>query len=83
MSYQIKFTHDSKLDYDGLDNSQKLQIRKSLRKLEEIGLNAGQPLKGKLVDCRKIKHRKLGLRVIFRQSDLGVEIIEIVVIGKK
>lgn len=30
-----------------------------------------------------MKHKKLGLRVIFKQSDLGIEIIEIVVIGKR
>lgn len=83
MSYQIKYTHDSKKDYEKLDNSQKLQVRKSLKKLEELGLYAGQPLRGKLADCKKIKHKKLGLRVLFKQSDLGIEIIEIVVIGKR
>lgn len=83
MSYQIKYTHASKKDYEKLDNSQKLQVRKSFKRLEEFGLHAGQPLKGKLADCKKIKHKKLGLRVIFKQSDLGVEIIEIVVIGKR
>jgi mRNA interferase RelE/StbE len=36
-----------------------------------------------LWDCRKLKHKKLGLRVIFRQSSEGIEIIEIVVIGKR
>lgn len=30
-----------------------------------------------------MKHKKLGLRVIFKQSDLGIEIIEIVVIDKR
>ncbi|HIB1903641.1 TPA: type II toxin-antitoxin system RelE family toxin [Enterococcus faecium] len=83
MSYQIKYTHASKKDYEKLDNSQKLQVRKSLKKLEELGLQAGQSLRGKLADCKKIKHKKLGLRVIFKQSDLGIEIIEIVVIGKR
>ncbi|MGX7211790.1 type II toxin-antitoxin system RelE family toxin [Enterococcus innesii] len=81
MSYKIKFTPASKKDYDKLDNSQKLQVRKSLQRIEEFGLDTGQPLKGKLADCKKMKHKKLGLRVIFKQSDLGIEIIEIVVIG--
>ena len=31
---------------------------------------------------RKLKHRKLGLRVIFRNPEAGIEIIEIVAIGK-
>ena len=46
-------------------------------------MNTGQELHGKLWDCRKLKHKKLGLRVIFRQSDLGIEIIEIVAVGKR
>ena len=83
MSYKIKFTPASKKDYDKLDNSQKLQVRKSLQRIEEFGLSTGQPLKGKLADCKKMKHKKLGLWVIFIQSDLGIEIIEIVVIGKR
>ncbi len=32
MSYKIKFTPASKKDYDKLDNSQKLQVRKSLQR---------------------------------------------------
>jgi mRNA interferase RelE/StbE len=54
-----------------------------LIKIEENGMNTGQPLYGVLWDCRKLKHKKLGLRVIFRQSPEGIEIIEIVVIGKR
>jgi mRNA interferase RelE/StbE len=83
MKYTPKFTEFSKSDYDRLDGSQKKQILKSLVKLEENGMNAGQPLYGKLWDCRKLKHKKLGLRVVFRQSALGIEIIEIVIIGKR
>ncbi|HCC36466.1 MAG TPA: addiction module toxin RelE [Treponema sp.] len=83
MKYIPKFTEFSKSDYDRLDGNQKKQVLKSLVKLEEIGMNAGQPLRGKLWDCRKLKHKKLGLRVVFRQSALGIEIIEIVIIGKR
>ncbi len=83
MKYIPKFTEFSKSDYDRLDGSQKKQVLKSLVKLEENGMNAGQPLHGKLSDCRKLKHKKLGLRVVFRQSALGIEIIEIVIIGKR
>ncbi|OTP19942.1 type II toxin-antitoxin system RelE family toxin [Enterococcus mundtii] len=83
MSYKVKYTPASKKDYEKLENSQKLQVRKSLKKIEEFGLDTGQPLRGKLADCKKMKHKKLGLRVIFKQSDLGIEIIEIVVIGKR
>ena len=83
MSYQVFFTEFSRNDYNQLDGSQKKQILKSLSKIEENGMKTGQPLHGNLWDCRKLKHKKMGLRVIFKQSALGIEIIEIVVIGKR
>jgi mRNA interferase RelE/StbE len=30
-----------------------------------------------------LKHQRLGLRVIFRKSQAGIEIIEIVTVGKR
>ena len=83
MKYKLVFTELSRSDYAALDGSQKTQVLKSLTKIEKNGMDAGTPLHGKLWDCRKLKHRKLGLRVIFRQSEAGLEIIEIVVIGKR
>lgn len=83
MIYIPFFTELSQIDYNNLDGSQKTQILKSLIKIENNGMNTGQPLHGNLWDCRKLKHRKLGLRVIFRQSELGIEIIEIVTVGKR
>jgi mRNA interferase RelE/StbE len=83
MSFEPLFTDLSKQDYDALDGSQKKQILKSLKKIEEVGMKAGQELHGKLRDCRKLKHKKLGLRVIFKQSDVKIEIIEIVIVGKR
>jgi len=83
MKYTPVFTEFSRLDYRSLDGSQKKQVLKSLIKIEEYGMNAGQALHGNLWDCRKLKHKKLGLRVIFRQSETGIEIIEIVTIGKR
>jgi mRNA interferase RelE/StbE len=83
MKYTPTFTESSKSDYNSLDGSQKKQVLKSLTKIEAYGMNAGQPLRGLLRDCRRLKHKKLGLRIIFRQSAHGIEIIEIVVIGKR
>ena len=83
MRYTPVFTELSQFDYNNLDGSQKKQILKSLTKIEENGMNTGQPLYGNLWDCRKLKHKRLGLRVIFRQSEIGIEIIEIVTIGKR
>jgi len=83
MKYRPVFTDFSKSDYNSLDGSQKKQILKSLLKIEKNGMNTGIPLHGNLWDCRKLKHKKLGLRVVFRQSEEGIEIIEIVIIGKR
>lgn len=83
MKYTPIFTEFSQSDYINLDGSQKKQVLKSLLKIEKDGMNAGQPLHGKLGDCRKLMHRKLGLRVIFRHSGAGIEIVEIVAIGKR
>ncbi|MGX7410391.1 type II toxin-antitoxin system RelE family toxin [Enterococcus avium] len=83
MRHEVVFTDLSKRDFDKLDNSQRVQILKSLAKIEDQGMEAGQRLHGKLSDCRKLKHRRLGLRVIFKESDAGVEIIEIIVVGKR
>lgn len=46
-------------------------------------MDCGQALNGKLIDCKKLKHQKLGLRIIFKESELGIDIIEIVAIGKR
>ena len=87
--YKHKLTQDSLNDFRKLDGSQKKQILISLTKIEQLGMNAGQQLHGKLWDCRKLKHKKLGLRVIFKLSELTnslepeIEIVEIIVIGKR
>ncbi|MGG5324698.1 hypothetical protein IGJ83_000362 [Enterococcus pernyi] len=36
-----------------------------------------------MADCKKMKHKKIGLRVIFKQSNLRIKIIEIVAIAKQ
>lgn len=81
--YNVRFTDLSKRDYDKLDNSQKQQILKSLERIERDGMLAGQALHGKLKDCRKMKHKRLGLRVIFKETEDFLEIIEVIVIGKR
>ena len=83
MTYKPLLTDFSLSDYNSLDGSQKKIVRKSFSKIKKYGMNTGQELHGKLSDCRRLKHKKLGLRVIFRQSDIGIEIIEIVAVGKR
>jgi len=81
--YEVEFTFEASNDYDKLDGSAKLHVMKSVAKLEKIGMEAGEALHGKLSDCRKLKHRKLGIRVVFKENEHSIEIIEIIVIGKR
>lgn len=46
-------------------------------------MQAGQPLYGKLINCRKLKNKKLGLRIVFRQDKNYIRIINIVTIGER
>jgi mRNA interferase RelE/StbE len=81
--YELEWTELSKKDYDSLDGSEKVVVDKGLTRIRLFGMAAGEPLSGNLSSCRKIKHRKRGLRIVFRRSKTGVEIIEIVAIGKR
>ena len=83
MTYQVELTPDAQNDLAKLDNSQIIHVRKSLLKLEQNGPKVGEALHGKLAGYRKLKHRKLGLRVIFRETSTGIEIIEVIAIGKR
>lgn len=81
--YKIKFNRFSKDDYDNLDGGQKKLVEKSFRKLEIQGMGVGEWLHGNLSSCKKLKHQKAGLRVVFRESSEGIEIIDIITIGKR
>lgn len=81
--YHISWTEYSKKDYQDLDGSQKLLIDKSINRIKTFGMNAGQPLRGNLQGCNKLKHRKAGLRVIFKEEEGSIQIIQVVAIGKR
>lgn len=85
MAYKLEWMKDARKDYQKLDGSQKIQIDKGLNKIIEKGMQAGKGLQGNLSQCREIKHRRLGLRIIFTcQSDKQlIEVIEIIVIGQR
>lgn len=40
-------------------------------------------LHGSLAQCNKLKNKKMGLRVIFREIQGKFEVIQVVVIGKR
>ncbi|WP_426273560.1 type II toxin-antitoxin system RelE family toxin [Exiguobacterium sp. R-17] len=81
--YQLEWTQYSKEDYDNLDGSQKIFVDKALNRIISLGMAAGQPLSGNLAHCNKLKNRKMGLRVVFREVEGKLQIIQIVAIGKR
>lgn len=60
-----------------------MSVAARISRIEKRGMWAGEPLSGELAGCNKIKHRKTGLRIVFRQVGESIEIIEIVAIGKR
>ena len=81
--YQLEWTQYSKEDYDQLDGSQKIFINKALDQIKLRGMEAGQPLHGSLAQCNKLKNKRMGLRIIFREVQERIEVIQIVAIGKR
>ena len=81
--FELEWTQHSKADYGALDGSQLVFVDKALDRIRILGMEAGSPLTGDLIGCRKLKHRKLGLRVVFRQSEKGIQIVQIVAIGSR
>lgn len=81
--HQIEWTEYSRDDYDKLDGSQKVFVDKAINRIKLRGMDAGQPLHGALAQCNKLKNKKMGLRVIFREVQGKFEVIQVVVIGKR
>ena len=81
--YQIKWTEYSKGDYEKLDGSQRVFVDKALNRIKLCGMSSGEPLRGNLIGCNRLKNNRLGPRVIFREVQDKVEVIQIVVIGKR
>ena len=79
MSYKVELIPEAQDDFYKLDNSQRLHVKKSLIKLENQGMLAGEALHG----YRKLKHKKLGLRIVFHETVNAIEIIEVIAIGKR
>lgn len=73
-SWKVELFPDSKDDYDGLDGSQKLLVKKAIRKLETnplprskggYGQELGNKMSYNLAGLLKIKLRGAGLRIIY------------------
>ena len=83
LSYKVELIPEAQDDFYKLDNSQRLHVKKSLIKLENQGMLAGEALHGNLSGYRKLKHKKLGLRIVFHETVNAIEIIEVIAIGKR
>ncbi|MCH3906442.1 MAG: addiction module toxin RelE [Lactobacillus sp.] len=83
--YQLNIWDGAKKDIEKLDGAQLVFVKKGLKRIKQFGLNCGSPLHGKLMGYRKLKNRKMGLRIVFGQSERGdkIEIIDIVAVGKR
>ncbi len=82
-TYAIVYLAEARNDYQKLDGSQKVFVDKGLNRIRKLGMQAGQPLAGSLINCRKLKNQRMGLRIVFRQADQGIQIIQILPIGKR
>jgi len=84
--YELAWFKQADIEYQKLDGSQKIQVNKGLQRIKNLGMDAGKKLEKKKYDlsmCREIKMKRLGLRIVFKQSTKGIEIIDIVVIGRR
>ncbi|ANU10903.1 addiction module toxin RelE [Planococcus antarcticus DSM 14505] len=81
--YQLEWTQYSKEDYEQLDGSQKIFVNKALDRIQLRSMDAGQSLHGNLANCNKLKNKEMGLRIIFREAQGTIEVIQIVAIGKR
>lgn len=81
--YKIEWTRYSKEVFEQLDGSQKIFVNKALDRIRLKGMEAGQPLHGNLAQCNKLKNKKMGLRIIFKEADGAIEVIQIVATGKR
>lgn len=81
--YELVWFDEAKEDVDKLDGSQKIQVNKGLIRIAQRGMEAGKKLAKKkfaLSFCREIKMKRLGLRIVFKQHDNKIEVIDIIAV---
>lgn len=83
----LQFWEEAKKEWLNLDGHQKKYVSKALQRIEEKGAGIGDSLGKKrhidLSGYRKVKLRKLGIRIVYKIVDGGIEITEIVAIGDR
>ncbi|WP_413526662.1 hypothetical protein [Marinilactibacillus psychrotolerans] len=88
MKNKVNFWKEAVKDYKKLDGATKKWVNLAIERLEEKGSSIGKKLGNtqyaKLVGFSELKNQRLGIRLIYRtKPDNKIEIIEIVIIGKR
>ena len=81
--FDVIYNDEARKEYQLLDGSQKIIVDKGINRIKTRGSQAGEQLHGELKGCYKFKNRKAGLRIVFRQLEERIEVIQIVAIGKR
>ena len=80
--FEIRFDEDAWQEYEALDGSLKNIVDKYLERMEfradEIGKNLENYASTKLSGCKELKLKKYGIRIIYRVTDIHVDILKVV-----
>ena len=88
MNWNIKYLEEATEDFDKLDGSQKILVRKAIRKTLQnplprneggYGIELGSKARVNLTNCLEIKLRGAGLRVIYKLIRTDTAMLVIVV----
>jgi len=81
MSYNLEFTESALKEWNKLDGTVKVQLRKKLaERLEEPHVPASAL--HSMADCYKIKLQKVGYRLVYQVLDDTV-VVEVIAVGRR
>ena len=80
--FRIQFIKESAKDWNGLDNSVKLELKKNLQSRLQNPIVESSRLKGDLSDCYRIRAPKSGYRLIYRVENEALVIL-VIAVGKR
>lgn len=81
MSYEIEFYETALNEWQQLDATVRMQLKKKLSKLAQEPHRPANRLRG-LEGCYKIKLRSAGIRLVYKVED-GELIILVIAVGKR
>ncbi|QQK78678.1 addiction module toxin RelE [Salicibibacter cibi] len=85
--FEVYVIAEAAKEYDRLAGNEKQWVDAAIQKLKERGEGIGEPLGNtkyaRLQTYKKVKHRKLGLRMIFREEKQQTNVITVIAIGKR